>query len=305
MVDDPLLGTGPLPHPAGRGPPRHCATRCGSRSRPRAWASPVLGVGAPRRPRGRRFRADRARGRHRRGDLAHPGRYGRGDAAQSPAAGRRRAVRGPGGPLPGPYRHGSRALRRVHRRDPARAGPGQGRGRGLRRRSWANCSATSRPGRTAGRGCTPVPPKGCGSPRSCWPRGGRGACGGVRTAAGHRGRGRRGADAGGRSSGTASSSGPRSGSGALRRRGGHGRGGREHRGGPSHPAARGVGERLVPYPGEFPPLRPVEEIAGREMTDRERALFEEAQQGHIHGTEAEVGRRWRRWSSGRRPTRSW
>ncbi|MFG2194060.1 LLM class flavin-dependent oxidoreductase [Streptomyces sp. NPDC048639] len=40
--------------------------------------------------------------------------------------------------------------------------------------------------------------------------------------------------------------------------------------------------------GEFPPLRPVEEIARTEMTDRERALFEEAQQGHIHGTEPQV-----------------
>ncbi|MEU8567319.1 LLM class flavin-dependent oxidoreductase [Streptomyces pathocidini] len=40
--------------------------------------------------------------------------------------------------------------------------------------------------------------------------------------------------------------------------------------------------------GEFPPLMPVEEIARVEMTDRERTLYEEAQRGHIHGTEPEV-----------------
>ena len=40
--------------------------------------------------------------------------------------------------------------------------------------------------------------------------------------------------------------------------------------------------------GEFPPLSPAEEIQALAMTDRERALFEEARRGQIHGTEDEV-----------------
>ncbi|MEU6083186.1 LLM class flavin-dependent oxidoreductase [Streptomyces sp. NPDC047108] len=40
--------------------------------------------------------------------------------------------------------------------------------------------------------------------------------------------------------------------------------------------------------GEFPPLIPVEEVARTEMSDRERGFFEEAQQGHVHGTEPQV-----------------
>ncbi|MEC4020073.1 MsnO8 family LLM class oxidoreductase [Streptomyces sp. H27-D2] len=41
--------------------------------------------------------------------------------------------------------------------------------------------------------------------------------------------------------------------------------------------------------GVFPPLLPVREISSLSMTAKERALFEEAQNGHIHGTEDEVG----------------
>ncbi|MEV6793535.1 MsnO8 family LLM class oxidoreductase [Streptomyces sp. NPDC051320] len=40
--------------------------------------------------------------------------------------------------------------------------------------------------------------------------------------------------------------------------------------------------------GEFPPLAPAETIAGLRMTERERALFDEAQRGQLHGTEDEV-----------------
>ncbi|WP_250301690.1 MsnO8 family LLM class oxidoreductase [Streptomyces sp. A 4/2] len=40
--------------------------------------------------------------------------------------------------------------------------------------------------------------------------------------------------------------------------------------------------------GAFPPLAPAEQIAGRRMTERERALFEKAQRGQLHGTEDEV-----------------
>ncbi|MBB4943987.1 luciferase family oxidoreductase group 1 [Streptosporangium album] len=40
--------------------------------------------------------------------------------------------------------------------------------------------------------------------------------------------------------------------------------------------------------GVFPPLSPAGEILSLEMTARERALFEEALQGQIHGTEEEV-----------------
>ncbi|MFC4120763.1 LLM class flavin-dependent oxidoreductase [Nonomuraea zeae] len=40
--------------------------------------------------------------------------------------------------------------------------------------------------------------------------------------------------------------------------------------------------------GAFPPLAPAEEIAGLEMTARERALLEESLKGQIHGTEREV-----------------
>ncbi|WP_233358668.1 MsnO8 family LLM class oxidoreductase [Thermomonospora amylolytica] len=40
--------------------------------------------------------------------------------------------------------------------------------------------------------------------------------------------------------------------------------------------------------GDFPPLSPAEEVLSMEMTAKERALFEEAMQGHIHGTEDEV-----------------
>jgi len=40
--------------------------------------------------------------------------------------------------------------------------------------------------------------------------------------------------------------------------------------------------------GVFPPLEPVEAVEALRMTDRERTLFEEAQEGQIHGTEDEV-----------------
>ncbi|MEV6319020.1 LLM class flavin-dependent oxidoreductase [Streptomyces sp. NPDC051776] len=40
--------------------------------------------------------------------------------------------------------------------------------------------------------------------------------------------------------------------------------------------------------GEFPPLQPVEEIDRLDATERQRTLFEEAQQGNIHGTEPQV-----------------
>jgi luciferase family oxidoreductase group 1 len=40
--------------------------------------------------------------------------------------------------------------------------------------------------------------------------------------------------------------------------------------------------------GEFPALTPVESIRALRMTERERTLFEEAQRGHLYGTEDEV-----------------
>ncbi|KAB2346031.1 LLM class flavin-dependent oxidoreductase [Actinomadura rudentiformis] len=40
--------------------------------------------------------------------------------------------------------------------------------------------------------------------------------------------------------------------------------------------------------GEFPPLSPPDEILAREMTDRERRVFEDSMRGHVHGTEDEV-----------------
>ncbi len=40
--------------------------------------------------------------------------------------------------------------------------------------------------------------------------------------------------------------------------------------------------------GSFPPLRPAAEILALDMTDRERALFEESRKGQIHGTTAQV-----------------
>lgn len=40
--------------------------------------------------------------------------------------------------------------------------------------------------------------------------------------------------------------------------------------------------------GVFPPLAPAEEVLAKEMTDRERALFEGSQRGQIHGTPDEV-----------------
>ncbi|WP_242677198.1 MsnO8 family LLM class oxidoreductase [Streptomonospora litoralis] len=39
---------------------------------------------------------------------------------------------------------------------------------------------------------------------------------------------------------------------------------------------------------EFPPLRPAEEILARDMTERERARFDEALSGHVHGTGDQV-----------------
>jgi luciferase family oxidoreductase group 1 len=41
--------------------------------------------------------------------------------------------------------------------------------------------------------------------------------------------------------------------------------------------------------GAFPPLEPVEAIVALDMSERERALFEEAGRGRIHGTAGEVG----------------
>jgi luciferase family oxidoreductase group 1 len=40
--------------------------------------------------------------------------------------------------------------------------------------------------------------------------------------------------------------------------------------------------------GVFPPLEPADEILGREMTGKERAFFDEALRGQLHGTEDEV-----------------
>ncbi|GAA0522442.1 methylene-tetrahydromethanopterin reductase [Saccharopolyspora subtropica] len=40
--------------------------------------------------------------------------------------------------------------------------------------------------------------------------------------------------------------------------------------------------------GEFPPLEPPEQVLAREMSDRERAEFERALQGHVYGTPHEV-----------------
>ncbi|CAM5628745.1 LLM class flavin-dependent oxidoreductase [Streptomyces xanthochromogenes] len=40
--------------------------------------------------------------------------------------------------------------------------------------------------------------------------------------------------------------------------------------------------------GEFPPLTPAEDVPTSTMTDRERALFEEALRGQVYGTEEEV-----------------
>ncbi|WP_331447166.1 LLM class flavin-dependent oxidoreductase [Streptomyces xanthochromogenes] len=40
--------------------------------------------------------------------------------------------------------------------------------------------------------------------------------------------------------------------------------------------------------GEFPPLAPAEDVPTSTMTDRERALFEEALRGQVYGTEEEV-----------------
>jgi luciferase family oxidoreductase group 1 len=40
--------------------------------------------------------------------------------------------------------------------------------------------------------------------------------------------------------------------------------------------------------GEFPPLLPAEHVLSLEMSDRERALFEEAMRGRLHGTAEEV-----------------
>ncbi|MBT2507411.1 MsnO8 family LLM class oxidoreductase [Streptomyces sp. ISL-98] len=40
--------------------------------------------------------------------------------------------------------------------------------------------------------------------------------------------------------------------------------------------------------GAFPPLEPVDEVLARPMSDRERALYEEALRGHLFGTEEEV-----------------
>ncbi len=40
--------------------------------------------------------------------------------------------------------------------------------------------------------------------------------------------------------------------------------------------------------GSFPPLLPPQEVLALEMTDRERALFEEARKGRVHGTAQEV-----------------
>lgn len=42
--------------------------------------------------------------------------------------------------------------------------------------------------------------------------------------------------------------------------------------------------------GEFPPLSAPEDILTQPMTDRERALFEQSLQGHIHGTPSEVAK---------------
>ncbi|MFC6088454.1 MsnO8 family LLM class oxidoreductase [Saccharothrix lopnurensis] len=42
--------------------------------------------------------------------------------------------------------------------------------------------------------------------------------------------------------------------------------------------------------GEFPPLSTPEEILATPMTDRERALFEQSLEGHVHGTPTEVGK---------------
>lgn len=40
--------------------------------------------------------------------------------------------------------------------------------------------------------------------------------------------------------------------------------------------------------GSFPPLRPAEEIEALEMTPKERELYEDALQGHVHGTGEQV-----------------
>jgi hypothetical protein len=45
--------------------------------------------------------------------------------------------------------------------------------------------------------------------------------------------------------------------------------------------------------GVFPPLLPAQEVVRMEMTERERALFEESRKGQIHGTEDEAGMRLR------------
>ncbi|GAA4614411.1 LLM class flavin-dependent oxidoreductase [Saccharopolyspora hordei] len=40
--------------------------------------------------------------------------------------------------------------------------------------------------------------------------------------------------------------------------------------------------------GEFPPLEPPEQVLARSMSDRERALFDRALRGHVHGTPDQV-----------------